>query len=422
MRLVAKTFTAAVVLVIFCLQPLMGYSVLSHEALVDALWGTKLRAILLSRFPNATPEELKQAHGFAYGGAIIQDLGYYPHGSMKFSDLTHYVRTGDFVVALFQEARGLNDLAFALGALSHYVSDLDGHRYGTNVGEPLLYPKLRKKFGNVITYEDDPLAHLKTEFGFDVLQVARGNFAPQAYHDFIGFYVAKDLLQRAFRDTYGLDLTDLFGDFDLSINSYRSAVSRTIPMATRVAWSMRKNEIRKAHPGQSRRKFVYLMKRSSYRREWGKRYDEPSKWERFLGFLLRLLPPIGPLKALGFKMPTPPVERLFMVSFERATDRYSQTLAQAGSQAFQLDDENYDVGMPTPAGVYRLNDETQAFWLHELAVKKFATVTPAISQELLAFYSDPNASIQAKQKTPKVWRQTMAELQELRNQNIATHE
>ncbi|HEY1945837.1 MAG TPA: zinc dependent phospholipase C family protein [Bryobacteraceae bacterium] len=417
----AKTFTAAVVVVIFCLQPLMGYSVLSHEALVDALWGAKLRAILLSRFPNATPEDLKQAHGFAYGGAIIQDLGYYPHGSTKFSDLTHYVRTGDFVVALFQEAHGLNDLAFALGALSHYVSDLDGHRYGTNVGEPLLYPKLRKKFGNVITYEDDPLAHLKTEFGFDVLQVARGNFAPQAYHDFIGFYVAKDLLQRAFHDTYGLELADLFGDFDLAINSYRSAVSRTIPMATRVAWSMKKNEIRRTHPGQSRRKFVYLMKRSSYRREWGKR-DEPSKWERFLGFLLRLLPPIGPLKALGFKMPTPPAERLFMVSFERATDRYSQTLAEAGNQAFQLDDENYDVGMPTPAGVYRLNDETQAFWLHQLAVKKFATVTPAIRQELLAFYNDPNASIQAKQKTPKVWRQTMAELQELRSQNIATHE
>jgi Zinc dependent phospholipase C len=422
MRLVAKTFTAAAVLVVFCLQPLMGYSVLSHEALVDALWGAKLRVILLSRFPNATPEELKQAHGFAYGGAIIQDLGYYPHGSTKFSDLTHYVRTGDFVVALFQEARGLNDLAFALGALSHYVSDLDGHRYGTNVGEPLLYPKLRKKFGNVITYEDDPVAHLKTEFGFDVLQVARGNFASQAYHDFIGFYVAKDLLQRAFRDTYGLELAGLFGDFDLAIDSYRSAVSRTIPMATRVAWSMRKNEIRKAHPGQSRRKFVYLMKRSSYRREWGKRYDEPSKWEQLLGFLLRLLPPIGPLKALGFKMPTPPVERLFMVSFERATDRYSQTLTEAVNQAFQLEDENYDVGMPTPAGVYRLNDEAQAFWLHELAVKKFTTVTPAIRQELLAFYSDPNAPIQAKQKTPKIWRQTVAELQELRNQNIATHE
>jgi hypothetical protein len=399
----------------------MGYSVLSHEALVDVLWEVKLKAILLSRFPNATPEELKQAHGFAYGGAIIQDLGYYPHGSMEFSDLTHYVRTGDFVAALFQEARGLNDFAFSLGALSHYVSDLDGHRYGTNVGEPILYPKLREKFGDVITYEDNPLAHLKTEFGFDVLQVARGNFAPQAYHDFIGFYVAKDLVGRAFSDIYGLELTDLFSDFDVAINSYRSAVSRTIPMATRVAWSMKKNEIRKLHPGATRRKFVYLMRRSSYQREWGKRYDEPSKWERFLGFLLRLLPPIGPLKALGFKMPTPPVERLLMLSFERSTDRYSQTLAKVDKPAFELEDENYDVGFRTPAGVYRLNDETHAFWLHKLAEKRFVTVTPAIRRKLLAFYSDPNAPIQAKQKTPKLWQQTVAELQQLQNPNIATH-
>jgi hypothetical protein len=418
MRLVAKTLTA-VLLIVFCCQPLMGYSVLSHEALVDVLWGTKLRPMLLARFPQATPEELKKAHGFAYGGAIIQDLGYYPHGSASFSDLTHYVRTGDFVVALFREERDLNELAFALGALSHYVSDLDGHRYGTNVGEPLLYPKLQKKFGDVVTYEDNPAAHLKTEFGFDVLQVARGNFAPQAYHDFIGFFVAKELVERAFSDTYGLELRDLFDDFDLAVSSYRSAVSRTIPMATRIAWAMKKGEIRKVHPGRSRRQFVYLMKRSSYQREWGTRYDEPSTRERFLGFLLRLLPRVGPLKALGFKMPTPPVERLFMVSFERAADRYSQTLANAGAPAFRLEDENYDVGMATPAGVYRLNDETQAFWLHKLAEKKFATVTPAIRQELLAFYSDPNAPIQAKQKTPKLWLQTAAELRELQSQNMA---
>ena len=117
-----------------------AYSVLSHEALVDALWNVKIKPVLLARFPNATPEELKKAHGFAYGGAIVQDLGYYPHGSMKFSDLTHYVRTGDFITALLKESQGLNELAFALGALSHYVSDLDGHRFAVNAGEPMLYP------------------------------------------------------------------------------------------------------------------------------------------------------------------------------------------------------------------------------------------------------------------------------------------
>jgi hypothetical protein len=249
---------------LFVALPCGAYSVLSHEAVVDALWDVQLKPVLKARFPDATPEQLKEAHGYAYGGAIIQDLGYYPHGSEQFSDLTHYVRTGDFILSLMAEARTLDEFAFALGALSHYVSDLDGHRLATNVGEPMLYPELARKYGNVITYEDNPAGHLKTEFGFDVLEVAKGNFAPQAYHDFIGFDVAGPLLQRAFRDTYGLDLQDVFKDFDRAIESYRRSVSKTIPMATRVAWAERKNEIEKAEPGMTRERFVYVMSRSSY--------------------------------------------------------------------------------------------------------------------------------------------------------------
>src|SRR5690242_18057127 len=222
-------FATVIFLALANAQHAAAYSVLSHEAIVDALWDIKLKPILLERFPNSTPQELKKAHGFAYGGAIIQDLGYYPHGSKQFSDLTHYVRTGDFIIALVHESHDLNELAFALGALSHYVSDLDGHRFATNVAEPILYPKLQRKFGNVITYEDNPLGHLETEFGFDVLEVAKGNFAPQAYHDFVGFYVAKPVLQRGFHDTYGLDLQDVFKDFDRAVESYRHAVSNTIP-------------------------------------------------------------------------------------------------------------------------------------------------------------------------------------------------
>jgi len=211
-----KGFTASLLaLCIICTPPIRASSVLTHQALIDALWDVKLKPILQATYPQATPEQLKMAHGYAYGGSIIQDLGYYPHGSKEFSDLTHYVRTGDFVLALIAGSHDLNQLAFALGALSHYVSDVDIHRGATNVAEAILYPKLKRRFGDVITYEQAPGAHLKTEFGFDVLEVARGNFAPQAYHDFIGFYVATDLIQRAFFRTYGLQLTDVSRDFEL---------------------------------------------------------------------------------------------------------------------------------------------------------------------------------------------------------------
>ena len=387
-------------------RSLPAYSVLSHEALVDALWDIRLRPFLLQSYPSATPDDLKRAHGYAYGGAILQDLGYYPHASAEFSDLTHYVRTGDFIQALLHEAHDVNELAFALGALSHYVGDIEGHREGTNVGEPILYPKLAKKFGKVVTYEDDPASHLKTEFGFDVLEVARGNFAPETYHDFIGFYVAKDLIGRAFQDTYGLQLSDLFYNFDFAVSAYRSAVSKTIPLATRVAWAQKKKEIKQAVPGMTHRRFIYIMRRSSYEREWGKRLQEPNWFERALAVLFKLIPPIGPLKALQLKIPTPLVEQLFMASFNRATTQFGQSLDAVQRKDLVLPDKNYDTGDMTPAGKYKLNDQTQIFWLKKLADKNFVGVTPAIKQELLTFFSKPDAvAYKTSEQRPEVIKQ-----------------
>ncbi|MGI8959929.1 MAG: zinc dependent phospholipase C family protein [Bryobacteraceae bacterium] len=395
-------------------QPSDGYSVLAHEAIVDALWDVNFKPVLLARFPNATPEQLKEAHGYAYGGAIIQDLGYYPHSNARFSDLTHYVRTGDFIASLIAESQSLDEFAFALGALSHYVSDIDGHRLATNPGEAMLYPKLKRKYGDVITYEDNPVAHLKTEFGFDVLEIAKGNFAPQAYHDFIGFNVATPVLERAFRDTYGLELKDLFGSFDRTLGSYRRAVSNTIPKATRIAWAARKGDIERLTPGITRAKFLYAMKRSSYEREWGKQYDHPSAGERTLAVLLKLLPPIGPLKALRFKLPTQDVENLFTQSFDRSTTQYRATIALEKVNVLHLENKNYDVGVITPAGIYRLDDDTHAYWLNLLAQKSFATVTPPISHDLLGYYSNLNAPLHTK-KRPNDWKRLLVQLDELKS-------
>jgi hypothetical protein len=390
-----------------------AYSVLSHEALIDALWDAKLKPALLTRYPHASPQQVKAAHGYAYGGAIIQDLGYYPHGSKQFSDLTHYVRTGDFIIALVQESRNLDELAFALGALSHYVSDVDGHRFATNVGEPILYPRLQRKYGDFITYEDNPAGHLKTDFGFDVIEVAKGRFAPEAYHNFIGFHVAEPLVQRAFHDTYGVDVDDLFKDFHRAIESFRRAVSKTIPMATRVAWTENKNQIERSQPGITRHKFIYIMSRSSYERNWGKQYDRPTIGDQILGFLLKILPPIGPIRAVKLKMPTPAVEKLFMDSFDRSVRQFSRAMDHAMDHSLQLDSKNYDVGIVTPAGAYRLDDEVQAYWLDLLARKHFTTVTPAIRAELLAYFSNLDAPVTTK-KDSKKWQQLLSELQWLK--------
>src|SRR6202790_1343304 len=281
-----------------------AYAVLAHEAIIDSVWDTNIRPLLLKRFPGATGEELKEAHGYAYGGAIIQDMGYYPHGSHLFSDLTHYVRSGDFILALLRDSQDLDGYAFALGALAHYAADNDGHRIATNLAVPLLYPKLKKKYGDSVTYEQDPLAHVKTEFGFDILEVAHGRYAPDSFHDFIGFGVSVPLLEQAFQETYGLELKSVLADEDKVLGSYRRDVSKLLPKATRIAWSLKKDDIMKEQPSMTKRKFLFNLSRASYEKKWGKGYQQPTAWEKFLAFLTKLIPKVGPLKVLKLRTPT----------------------------------------------------------------------------------------------------------------------
>jgi hypothetical protein len=367
-------------------MPLYSYSVLTHEAIIDVVWQDSLVKILQQRFPRATPAQLKTAHAYVYGGSIIQDMGYYPFGAHLFSDLTHYVRSGDFVSAMLRDARDLNEYAFALGALAHYAADNSGHPIGINRAVPVLYPKLQRKFGAEVTYADDPGAHLKTEFGMDVLQVANGRYAADAYHDFIGFEVSKPLLERAFRATYGLELKDVFTALDLAIGSYRRSLSSIIPEMTKVAWDLKKDEIAKSLPGMTRDKFVYTMSRSAYEKEWGKDYRKPGAGTRILAFFLRVLPKVGPLRTLRFQAPTPEAEKMFLESFNATMTRYKTLLAAESARRLQLQNENLDVGEPPKHGAYKIADEAYAKLVEELGEKE--GVMPAgLKADIDRFYS-----------------------------------
>lgn len=405
--------TVAMLLVLISSPSVDAYAVLAHEAIVDSAWDTNIRPLLLKRFPNATREELKEAHGYAYGGAIIQDMGYYPHGSKFFSDLTHYVRSGDFVLALLRDSKDLDSYAFALGALSHYAADNEGHMIGVNRAVPVLYPRLEKKYGDSVTYEQDPLAHVKTEFGFDVLQVAQGRYAPDSYHDFIGFNVAVPLLEQAFQETYGLDLKTVLTDENKVIGSYRRDVSKLIPKATRVAWSLKKSDIMKDQPGMTKKRFLYNLSRASYQKNWGDDYQGPSFGDRFLAFLLKLVPKIGPLKVLELKIPIPETEHMFEASFNATLDRYRNLLGQVDSGQMSLPNDNFDTGQQTGPGQYWLADDTQARLLNDLAERNFRGASPAICAEILDFYSHPDAPYATKRK-PKQWAKVQAELVQLR--------
>ena len=342
-------------------SPAHAYAVLSHEAIIDAAWEMHIKPLLLKKFPQATEEDLSRAQAYAYGGAIIQDMGYYPYGSPFFSDLTHYIRSGDFILAL----------------------------------------------------------HVKTEFGFDVLEIARERYAPESYHDFIGFEVSRILLDQAFRETYGLELKDVLVSEEKVLNSYRRDVSKLIPKATRIAWHLRKDEIKDDIPDATKRRFLFNLSRANYEREWGKDYRKPSPGERFLAFLYKLIPKFGPLKILQFRTPTPQTEQMFEASFNATLDHYRELLTNLGDGRLDLPNDNFDIGDHTGPGKYRLNDEAHAELLDKLAENKFAGATSEVKAELVHFFAEPDAPYATK-RNAKAWAKVQTQLQQLKSATVAS--
>ncbi len=395
-------------LLLFPTQSASAYSVLTHEAIIDSTWDSAIKPLLLKRFPASTPDDLARAHGYAYGGSIIQDLGYYPFGSKFYSDLTHYVRSGDFILNLIRESQDLDEYAFALGALSHYAADNNGHRMATNIAVPLLYPVLGMKFGKSVTYADDPFSHTKTEFGFDVFQAAKSRYASAAYKDFIGFQVAKPVLERAFLDTYGMPIEQVFMNLDLAIGSYRRAVGTILPALTRVAWQLKRQEIRKDAPSMTRKKFLYNLSRSSYEKNWGATYQKPGVRSRMLTGFFHIVPRTGPFKAMAFKRLTPGTEKLYMAGFNASIDRYREMLAAAGAGSLELPNDNFDVGEATKAGQYTLMDAAYAKLLHKLD-GHYTEIPPDLRSDILAFYADLSLPIDTKSHESE-WARLQLEL------------
>jgi hypothetical protein len=366
--------------------PASGYSVLAHEANVDALWDSTIKPILRARFPRATPDQLVEARSYAYGGCVIQDLGYYPFGSHFFSNLMHYVRSGDFVVALIRNAQNVNEYAFAIGALGHYASDNSGHPMAVNRAVPMMYPKLKAEFGNTVTYDQSPTKHVMVEFSFDVVQVAAGAYAPEAYHSYIGFKVAKRVLERAFLDTYGIEMKDLFLNEDLAIATYRHAVGTTIPGITKVAWRKKRDQIQKVTPGIQEKNFVFNLSRRQYDKEFGNDYAKPHGFARFIALVYKLVPKIGPFRSLSFRVPTAEAEGLFLESFARTKERFRQSLDALRAGRLNLLNTDLDTGQPTARGEYPLADETYDELLDKLADRKFAGVPASLSTNLASYY------------------------------------
>jgi len=412
--IINRCFLIPVLLLFFCPTSLKAYSVLTHEAVIDASWEKAILPLLKEKYPLATDSDLRVAHSYAYGGCMLADMGYFPFGSKYFTNLAHYVRTGDFVMNLISESQNLNEYAFAIGALCHYMADKYGHSIATNHVVPLLYKKVEKAYGNDVTYEENPLDHSRVEISFDVLQIARGNYASTAYHDFIGFNVAKPVLERAFLKTYGEDINVVFSDFDLAISTFRWSVRSLLPTLTHSAWILKKDEIKKLNPSANSRSFHYKMRRRDYYLEFGKKREKPDFGERLLAFFIQILPKVGPLKVLRFKDPGPQGEKLFIASFDTVLIKYSAALQVLHHADINLPDIDFDTGNETTPGEYALADITYDQLVNNLQLNKFDDMTAPLQQNILAFYTRADTATFAKQD-PDVWKKTYPALVQIKH-------
>jgi hypothetical protein len=344
----------------------------------------------------------------------MADMGYMPFGNTFFTDLVHYVRSGDFVEALIKDAQNLNEYAFSLGALSHYMADKYGHSLSTNRNVPLVYPKLKKKFGNVVTYYDDHTSHSRMEFAYDALQIGEGNYTSEGYQDFIGFNISVPVLEKAFYETYGQELGTIFSNINLSINTMRWGVRNLFPVLTKSAYNSNKNEINKLHPGMTVKKFRYKMSKRSFKLQYGKEHKQSKFFARVVGLIIGILPKVGPLKTLKFESPGAEGQKLFAQSFSAILNNYQVALNEVGKPGFNLPDIDFDTGKATHLGEYPLADNTYAILVQKLQKQGYKNITPQLQNNIVRYYNNADTAKLVINDHPERWAKTSVEVKQIK--------
>lgn len=397
---------------------LRAYSVFSHQELIDLSWKELLQPLILKRFPGTTKAEMQEAQAYAYGGCTIQDLGYYPFANEFFSDLTHYVRSGDFIANLLRDARNADEYAFALGALSHYVGDSVGHHDAVNPATALAFPKLAKKYGPIVTYDENPHAHVRTEFAFDIDQLSKQRLAPGAYLRFIGLQVPYRQLGQAFEETYSLRLRDILGRRRPAVRSYRTSVRSFLPRIAHAETVIRRNDFPPDIANDSLKVFLDHIARADFQPVWTRYRRTAGIRTHLLAAVIVLLPKIGVLSELAIKIPTPDTQNLYVTSMNRSFEMYTGLLRQLAATPNGLTKPipnlDLDTGEKSRPGAYALTDKTYARLLHQITTDPRTSIASDLKQDILGFYSDTNAPIATK-KNAKAWAQVIKDLDVLRN-------
>ena len=370
-----------------------AFSVLAHQAIVDQNWKDQLVPLIRKRFPTVSEQDLKDARSYARAGSHLPDLGYFPFGSREFTDLLHYVRTGDFINRLIAEANTVDEYAFAFGVMAHYEGDTLGHPLATNLSVPKIFPKLEEQYGDTVTYAESPTSHLQTEFRFDILQIAHRHEIPDLFEHSIEFKVPKDFLNRVFKETYGLELSDLFTNFDVALTTYRWGFRTLIDEATGIAWQLYREDIDSLEPGVVEKDFLHVIPRGDFEKEFGNAFMSPGYFARFFGLLGNLVPNVGPLARLPYRPLPKDVRILYFRAFKEASLHYQQELAKVRDNRSDLPDLILDTGGADQAGVYPPADKAYAELLKHHEKDQFARVSPSLARIMMKHFENRDAAL-----------------------------
>jgi hypothetical protein len=392
--------------------PAVPYSVQSHQELIDLAWKQSIRPLLLKRYPTLTEAQLQEAHAYAYGGCAIQDFGYYPFGNAFFSDLTHYVRSGDFVISLLRNAHTADELAFAIGSLSHYIGDTVGHSAAINLSVPVEFPKLKTKYGSNVNYAQNPHAHVQTEFAFDVNQLSKRRFAPSAYVKYVGLEVPRDLLRKTFFETYGLNLPDIIGTKETSIRIYRYAARRFLPNIARAETILHKKNFPDDLSSQDLDDLTKDLLQASADNNWEAYRKTPGFTSHLYAGFIFILPKVGTLKMLSIKGPNQQTEDLYIKSMNRSIKSMRFVLTNFDRIERYIPNRDLDTGLVVKPGGYPLADRTYATLLAMITKSPDKVVPNQLKHDLLGYYADPQAPIITKNDQKK-WAQVQANLKTL---------
>jgi hypothetical protein len=404
--------TIALLVLFLAATPGIPYSIQTHEELIDLAWKQSIRPILLKQYPTLTDAQLQEAHAYAYGGSAIQDFGYYPFGNKFFSDLTHYVRSGDFVLSLLRNAQTPDELAFAIGSLSHYIGDTIGHSAAINLSVPVEFPKLERRYGASVNYAQDPHAHIQTEFAFDINQLTKRRFAPSAYLNFVGLEVPRVLLAKSFFETYGLRLPDIIGTRQTSIRVYRFAARRFLPDIARAETILHKKNFPADIPSPDLDAMIKDLTQASIENDWEKYRKHPGVRSHLLAGFIFILPKVGTLKLLAIRGPNEQTEDLYIKSVNRSIKSLRLVLNHFDTIQNYLPNRDLDTGLKVKPGGYPLTDNTYAKLLAMLTRHPDQSIPAQVKQDLIDYYADPQAPITTK-KNPAQWAEVQANLKTL---------